>query len=70
MCECFTNIAPFTGFPAITIPIGQREDRIPMDSYWMARRFDEAALLGTVFEVERLLGCRLHFVEPFGLSCR
>jgi hypothetical protein len=41
-----------------------------MDSYWMARRFDEAALLGTVFEVERLLGCRLHFVEPFGLSCR
>jgi amidase len=44
LCETFTNIAPFTGFPCMTIPTGQRQDKMPLDSYWIARRFDEATL--------------------------
>lgn len=56
LCETFTNIAPFTGFPCMTIPIGQRQDKMPMDSYWIARRFDEATLLKVTYAVEQLMG--------------
>jgi amidase len=56
LCETFTNIAPFTGFPCMTIPIGQRQDKLPMDSYWIARRFDEATLLKVTYAVEQLIG--------------
>ena len=55
--EVFTNIAPFTGFPSMTIPIGQSKDtNMPLDSYWIARRFDELSLLKVCFVVEQLLG--------------
>ena len=59
LCETFTNIAPFTGFPSMTIPIGQRMDKLPMDSYWIARRFDEATLLKVTNAAEQLLGIHL-----------
>lgn len=59
LCETFTNIAPFTGFPSMTIPIGQRMDKLPMDSYWIARRFDEATLLKVTYAAELLLGIHL-----------
>jgi len=55
LCEMFTNIAPFTGFPSMTIPIGQSENNVPMDSYWIARRFDEAAMIKICFVAEQLL---------------
>ncbi len=55
LCETFTNIAPFTGFPSMTIPIGQREDKLPMDSYWIARRFDEKTLLRAAYAAEQAL---------------
>jgi amidase len=56
LCETFTNIAPFTGFPCMTIPTGQRSDKLPLDSYWIARRYDEAGLLKVVYAAEQLLG--------------
>lgn len=59
LCEAHTNIAPFTGFPSMTIPIGQREDKMPMSSYWMARRFDEARLLKVVYAAGQILDLRL-----------
>ena len=56
LCETFTNIAPFTGFPSMTVPIGQRQDKLPVGSYWIARRFDEATLIKVAYGVEQLLG--------------
>lgn len=58
--EAFTNIAPFTGFPSMTIPIGQSRDTgVPLSSYWIARRFDEASLIKVCSVAERLLGLSL-----------
>ena len=58
--EVFTNIAPFTGFPSMTIPIGQsKNNNMPLDSYWIARRFDEVSLLKVCFVAEQLLGLSL-----------
>ena len=56
LCETFTNIAPFTGFPSISVPIGQRTDNMPVGSYWIARRFDEATLIKVAYAVEQTLG--------------
>jgi amidase len=56
LCETFTNIAPLTGFPAMTIPIGKTADDHPLDSYWIARRFNEPTLLRIVYAAEGLLG--------------
>jgi amidase len=55
LCETMTNIAPFTGFPSMTIPTGQRFDKLPTDSYWIARRFDEAALFRVTYALEKRL---------------
>ena len=63
LCETFTNIAPFTGFPCMTIPIGQRKDNIPIGSYWIARRFDEATLLKVIYAIEQLMGLCLSPVK-------
>jgi amidase len=59
LCETFTNIAPFTGFPSMTIPIGQKNNKIPLGSYWIARRFDEATLFKVTYAAEQLLGIHL-----------
>ena len=59
LCEYFTNIAPFTGFPAMTIPTGQREDKLPIGSYWIARRFNEAGLVRAACAAEKILGIKL-----------
>ncbi len=59
LCETFTNIAPFTGFPCMTIPIGQEKDKLPLGSYWIARRFDEGTLLKAAYAAEQLLGLSL-----------
>jgi hypothetical protein len=34
-------------------------DKLPMDSYWIARRFDEATLLKVTNAAEQLLGIHL-----------
>ena len=59
LCEGFPRIAPFTGFPSMSIPIGRRKDNLPIGSYWIARRFDEGILLKAAYAVEQLLGLNL-----------
>ena len=59
LCETFTNIAPFTGFPCMSIPIGQGENKLPVGSYWIARRFDEATLIKVTYSAEQNLGLNL-----------
>jgi amidase len=59
LCETFNNIAPFTGFPWMSIPIGQKEDNVPMGSYWIARRFDEATLIKATYAMEQILNLNL-----------
>ncbi len=60
LCETFNTIAaPFTGFPSMIIPIGQRQDKLPMDCYWMARRYEEATLLRVTYAVEQELNVHL-----------
>ena len=55
LCLMFTNLAPYTGFPCMSIPIGRREDGVPIGSYWMARRFDETTLLRAAHAAEQAL---------------
>ncbi len=59
LCVSVTNFAPFSGFPAVTIPVGRTQSGLPVGSYWMARRFDEGRLLRAVYAVEQRLGLRL-----------
>ena len=58
--DTFGYTAPFTGFPSMTIPIGQRQDNnIPLHAYWTARRLDEAKMITVAYIVEKLLGLSL-----------
>ena len=59
LCQSISNVAPFTGFPSMTIPTGLRKDKLPTDSYWIARRFDEATLLKITYAAEQRLGLQL-----------
>ena len=51
-----TGLPAFTGFPSMTIPVGMTKNNMPMGSYWIARRYDEATLLKVTYAVEQLLG--------------
>ena len=63
LCETFNNsIAQITGFPSMGLPIGQREDKQPMDCYLIARRLDEKTLVQAATLIEKLLGIT---VRPF-----
>ena len=59
LTETFSTLAPFCGFPSMTLPMGQRSDRAPIPCYWMARRFDEATLVKVGRAIEKLLGLTL-----------
>ncbi|MDR0272165.1 MAG: amidase [Clostridiales bacterium] len=59
LCEVFTNIAPFTGFPSMTVPIGQQQDKIPIGSHWIARRYNESVLLKVIYAVEQLISVKI-----------
>ena len=62
----YTVLAPLTGFPSMTIPIGQKQNKVPFGSYWMARRFDEASLIKVTYAVEQILG--LHLKPEVGVE--
>jgi amidase len=55
LCTRPEIVAPITGFPSISIPIGSHENRIPMGAYWIARRYDEPTLLRIAYAAESLL---------------
>ena len=54
--DAFVYIAPFTGFPSMTIPTGQRSDNnMPLHASWTARRLDEGKMIKIAYIVEKLL---------------
>lgn len=55
-----TDIAPFTGFPSMTIPIGRRPDGTPIGCCMMGRYLEDAQLLGILYALE----ARVHFPHP------
>jgi amidase len=55
LCTQPEIVAPITGFPSMSIPIGSQENRIPIGAYWIARRYDEATLLRLAYAAECLL---------------
>jgi amidase len=59
LCTQPEIVASITGFPSMSLPIGQEEDEMPFGCYWIARRYDEATMLRIAFAVEQRLGVRL-----------
>lgn len=55
LCTQPEIVAPITGFPSMSIPIGSQENRIPIGAYWIAKRYDEATLLRIAYAAEALL---------------
>ena len=53
LCTQPEIVAPITGFPSMSIPIGCHEDRIPIGAYWIARRYDETTLLRIAFVADK-----------------
>jgi len=65
MGDAFVYIAPFTGFPSMTIPTGKREsNNMPLHASWTARRLDEGKMLKVAYIVEQLLNVNLRPDEP------
>ncbi len=51
----YNSIAPFTGFPVGTVPIGYYDNCVPVGSYLMCRPFEEAKLLSLLYSMEQNL---------------
>ena len=49
----FSNAAPFAGIPAISIPCGFSQDRLPIGLQIMAKRFDEEAVFRAAHAYEQ-----------------
>jgi len=57
----FAYTAPFTGFPTMTIPIGQRQsNNMPLNATWTAKRLEEGKMIQVCYIVEKLLSVNLH----------
>jgi len=56
LCTQPELVAPSTGFPSMTLPIGTQENGMPIGAYWIARRYDEATMLRIAFAAEERLG--------------
>ena len=58
--DVFVYIAPFTGFPSMTIPTGQRQkNNMPLRASFTARRLDEAKMINVAYVAEKMLGLNL-----------
>jgi len=54
--DTFVYIAPFTGFPSMTIPTGQRKDsNMPLHASFTAKRMDEGKMIKVAYILEKLL---------------
>lgn len=53
-----TGLPAMTGFPCMTIPVGQTKNGLPIGSFWMARRYHEKALLRVTYALEQILNAR------------
>ncbi|MCL2200143.1 MAG: amidase family protein [Defluviitaleaceae bacterium] len=54
----YLTIAPLTGFPAGTIPIGKKLNGIPLGMYFFARHMDETTLIRAMYAAEQAIGQR------------
>ena len=59
LCESIPNVAPYTGFPSMTIPIGQKKSSEPIPAYFLAKRFGETTLIQAAYAAERILALEL-----------
>ena len=58
LCTQPEIVAPITGYPSMTLPIGTQASGMPIGAYWIARRYDEATMLRIAFAAETKLGVR------------
>jgi Asp-tRNA(Asn)/Glu-tRNA(Gln) amidotransferase A subunit family amidase len=58
LCTAPEIVAPITGFPSMSTPIGSYENRMPIGCYWIGQRYDEGTLLRMAFAVEGSLQVR------------
>ncbi len=63
LCVYYSNLPPFTGFPALTLPIGYDEKGRPIGSYFFAKPFEEAKLLGLSYAIEQLTKARTNPIK-------
>ncbi|MCL1863994.1 MAG: amidase family protein [Defluviitaleaceae bacterium] len=52
----YLTIAPLTGFPSGTVPIGKKDDGVPLGMYFIARHMDESTLIRVMYVVEQMVG--------------
>lgn len=52
------GIAPISGFPCGTLPIGKNRNGVPMGMCFIAKRYDETNLLNAMYAAEKLIGKR------------
>ena len=48
-----SNIPAFTGFPAMTVPLGIDENGVPIGSYFIGKPFEDGELLSIAYGVEQ-----------------
>ncbi len=55
LCASYNQIAPFTGHPSVTLPLGLRRDGSAIGSYFIGRRWGEYPMLRLLRAVERAM---------------
>lgn len=56
----YTSLGPHCGFPTMTLPIGRDENKIPIGTYLLAKKYDEITLLQVGALVETLIQGRIN----------
>lgn len=56
----FTSIGAFCGFPTLTIPIGLNEKKMPIGTFFLARKFREDILLHLAYNIEQSLNLKMN----------
>ncbi len=60
----YTNLAPFVGWPALTVPVGRLANGLPTGCYLMARPWEEGTLLTLAHGLESAAAARFAPPEP------
>lgn len=56
----YTSLAPHTGYPSMTVPVGIDEENMPIGSYLLGNEFQEERLLQVGYTVEELMQGRIN----------
>ncbi len=60
----YTNLAPFVGWPALTVPVGRQANGLPVGCYLMSRPWDEGTLLTLAHALGGATAARFAPPEP------